>query len=39
MFQVQLFTVTVEIDRRNGRSPAPLVFDRMGWRRMTGDGV
>ena len=39
MFQVQLFTVTVEIDRRNGRSPAPLVFDRMGWRRMTGDGA
>ncbi len=38
LFQVQLFTVTVEIDRRNGRSPAPLVFDRMGWRRMTGEG-
>jgi hypothetical protein len=37
LFQVQLFTVTVEIDRRNGRSPAPLVFDRMGWRRMTGE--
>lgn len=39
MFQVQLFTVTVEIERRNGRSPAPLVFDRMGWRRMMGEGV
>ncbi len=39
MFQVQLFTVTVEIERRNGRSPAPLMFDRMGWRRMTGEGV
>ena len=38
MFQVRLFTVTVEIERRNGRSPAPLVFDRMGWRRMTGEG-
>jgi prepilin-type N-terminal cleavage/methylation domain-containing protein len=38
MFQVQLFTVTVEIERRNGRSPAPLVFDRMGWRRMRGEG-
>ena len=37
MFQVQLFTVTVEIDRRNGRSPAPLVFDRMGWRRSMGE--
>ena len=33
-FQVQLFTVTVEVERRNGRSPAPLVFDRMGWRRV-----
>ena len=38
MFQVQLFTVTVEIERRNGRSPAPLVFDRMGWRRMMVEG-
>lgn len=38
-FQVQLFTVTVEIERRNGRSPAPLVFDRMGWRRMVGEGA
>lgn len=37
LFQVQLFTVTVEIERRNGRSPAPLTFDRMGWRRMTGE--
>lgn len=36
-FQVQLFTVTVEIERRNGRSPAALVFDRMGWRRMVGE--
>lgn len=38
MFQVQLFAVTVEVERRNGRSPAPLTFDRVGWRRMTGDG-
>jgi prepilin-type N-terminal cleavage/methylation domain-containing protein len=38
-FQLQLFTVTVEIERRNGRSPAPLVFDRMGWRRMVGEGA
>lgn len=37
LFQVQLFTVTVEIERLNGRSPAPLVFDRLGWRRMTGE--
>lgn len=35
VFQVQLFTLTVQVERRNGRSPAPLVFDRMGWRRMT----
>ena len=38
-FQLQLFTVTVEIERRNGRSPAPLVFDRTGWRRMVGEGA
>lgn len=37
MFEVQLFTVTVEVERPNGRSPAPLSFDRMGWRRMTGE--
>lgn len=37
MFQVQLFTVTVEVERPNGRSPAPLIFDRMGWQRMTGE--
>lgn len=34
-FSVQLFTVTVEVDRREGRSPAPLVFDRLGWRRLS----
>ena len=37
LFQVQLFTVKVEVERRNGRPPAPLAFDRMGWRRMTGE--
>lgn len=34
LFSVQLFTVTVEIDRRTGRSPAPMSFDRLGWRRI-----
>ncbi len=29
---VQLFTVTVTMQRRNGRPPAPVVFDRLGWR-------
>jgi general secretion pathway protein I len=33
-FEVQLFALTVEVDRLNGRSPAPLVFDRLGWRRL-----
>jgi prepilin-type N-terminal cleavage/methylation domain-containing protein len=33
-FTVQLFQVTVEIERRDGRPPAPLSFDRMGWRQM-----
>lgn len=32
-YEVQLFTVTVTIERAGGPSPAPLVFDRMGWRR------
>lgn len=34
LFDVQLFTVTVEVERRNGRSPAPLTIDRIGWRRV-----
>ncbi len=34
LFEVQLFAVTVEVERRNGRSPAPLTVDRLGWRRM-----
>lgn len=33
-FSVQLFTVSVEVDRLTGRSPAPLVFDRLGWARV-----
>jgi general secretion pathway protein I len=32
-FEVQLFTVTVQIDTASGRSPADLTFDRLGWRR------
>ncbi len=31
-FEVQLFTLTVEVERQRGRSPAPMVFDRLGWR-------
>lgn len=33
-FEVQLFTLTVEVQRLTGRSPGPLVFDRVGWRRV-----
>lgn len=33
-FDVQLFTLTVEVQRASGRSPRPLVFDRVGWRRI-----
>ena len=38
-FQVQLFTVTIDVERRNGRSPAPMVLERMGWRRMNSGGA
>ena len=31
-YDVQLFTVTVDVQRRVGRAPQPLVFDRLGWR-------
>lgn len=33
-FEIQLFTVTIEVQRPKGRSPGPLVFDRVGWRRL-----
>jgi prepilin-type N-terminal cleavage/methylation domain-containing protein len=33
-FEVQLYRVTVGVERPQGRSPAPLVFDRLGWRRL-----
>ncbi len=31
-YQVQLYRLTVTVERASGRSPSPLVFDRMGWR-------
>ena len=36
MFEVQRFTVRVDIERRAGRPAPPLTFDRMGWRRLGG---
>jgi len=33
-YEVQLYRVTVGIERAQGRPPAPLVFDRRGWRRL-----
>lgn len=38
LFEVQLFTMTVAIERPTGTSPAPLVFDRLGWRRLASEG-
>ncbi len=38
LFDVQMFSVTVSVDRPSGRSPAPLVFDRVGWRRKENTG-
>lgn len=35
LFDVQLYTVTVEIVRPDRSLVPPLVFDRMGWRRRT----
>ena len=32
-YLMQKFTLTVEIERATGRSPAPMTFDRVGWRR------
>ncbi|HRO32490.1 MAG TPA: prepilin-type N-terminal cleavage/methylation domain-containing protein [Brevundimonas sp.] len=36
-FRVQLYTMTVSVQPAAGPPPAPLVFDRMGWRRMSSD--
>lgn len=33
-YDVQLFTVTVNVERAAGPSPGPLTFDRLGWRRL-----
>lgn len=33
-YEVQLYRVTVGVERPQGRPPAPLVFDRLGWRRL-----
>lgn len=33
-FEVQLYTMTVSVQPAAGPPPAPLVFDRMGWRRL-----
>ncbi len=38
-FEVQLFTMAVEVQRAAGRSPAPMVFDRVGWRRLDAAGA
>lgn len=35
LFEVQLYTVTVEMERPAGAPPPPLTFDRLGWRRLT----
>lgn len=34
-FEVQLYTMTVSVQPTAGPPPAPLVFDRMGWRRLS----
>lgn len=34
-FEVQLYTMTVSVQPAAGPPPAPLVFDRMGWRRLS----
>lgn len=34
LFEVQLFTMTVDVRRQRGRQPLPMTFDRMGWRRV-----
>lgn len=33
-YEVQLYTVTVEIEQAGDNPPAPLIFDRVGWRRL-----
>ncbi|WP_447908724.1 type IV pilus modification PilV family protein [Brevundimonas bullata] len=38
-FEVQLYQVTVGVERPQGRPPAPLVFDRIGWRRLQSEST
>ena len=33
-YQVQLFEVTIEIERPGGRNPPDMTIERVGWRRM-----
>lgn len=33
-YEIRLYRVTVGVQRRDGPSPAPLVFERLGWRRI-----
>jgi general secretion pathway protein I len=37
-YEVQLYRVTVGVEQPQGRPPAPLVFDRVGWRRIEMEG-
>ena len=37
-FEVQLYRVTVGVERAQGRPPAPMVFDRLGWQRLQSEG-
>jgi len=37
-FEVQLYRLTVAVERAQGRPPAPVSFDRLGWRRLQSDG-
>lgn len=34
VYEVQLYTVTVNVERARGPAPGPLTFDRLGWRRL-----
>ena len=34
LYEVQLYRLTVNLERAEGRAPAPLVFERLGWRQV-----
>lgn len=38
-FEVQLFEVTVEIERPGGPNPPDMIIERVGWRRTDASGV